>query len=68
MGDAGTELAQQCNNSEKQAKCAAPCAAVGADFGPLDADLAEVIDAWPTLPDAVRAAVLAMVRGGAGAQ
>jgi hypothetical protein len=27
-------------------------------------DLAEVIDAWPTLPDEVRAQILALVRRG----
>jgi hypothetical protein len=28
---------------------------------PLDADLARVVDAWPTLPAAIRAGVLALV-------
>jgi hypothetical protein len=30
---------------------------------PIDPDLAEVIKAWPALPIAVRAGILAMVRG-----
>src|SRR5262249_53345289 len=29
---------------------------------PIDTDLASVIDAWPTLPAAIRAGILAMVR------
>jgi hypothetical protein len=28
---------------------------------PLDANLARLIDAWPTLPGAIRAGILAMV-------
>ena len=41
---------------------AAESGAVGADSPPITADLAEVIEAWPTLPEAARAAILAMVR------
>ena len=29
---------------------------------PLDTDLAVIVDAWPSLPDAVKAGILAMVR------
>lgn len=29
---------------------------------PIDPDLARLIDAWPTLPDAMRAGIVAMVR------
>jgi hypothetical protein len=28
---------------------------------PLDADLQRVLDAWPTLPEHIRAAVLALI-------
>jgi hypothetical protein len=35
--------------------------AVGADSGPIDPDLAVIIDAWPTLPEAVRRKVVEMV-------
>jgi hypothetical protein len=28
----------------------------------LDADLARLVDAWPTLPDALRAGIVAMAR------
>jgi hypothetical protein len=30
---------------------------------PADGDLAEVVEAWPNLPAALRAGILAMVRG-----
>ena len=36
--------------------------ALGAREAPIDADSATVVDAWPTLPEAVKAGVLAMVR------
>ena len=46
----------------------------GAESGALDArkapddpQLAEVIDAWPGLPDAVQAGILAMIRAAGGA-
>jgi len=41
--------------------------ALGAREAPVDPDLAAVVDAWPTLPAAIKAGILAMVRaGGAG--
>ena len=36
--------------------------ALAAREAPSDPDLAELIDAWPTLPEAIRAGILAMVR------
>ena len=36
--------------------------AVGAAEARIDADLALVIDAWPTLPEAIKAGILAMVQ------
>jgi hypothetical protein len=33
---------------------------------PIDAALAALIDAWPTLPEAIRAGILAMVRAAGG--
>ena len=41
---------------------AAKIAAVGDDLPPLDPELAQVIKAWPTLPPAIREAILAMLR------
>ena len=41
---------------------AAKSAAVGDGFTPIDRDLASVIEAWPTLPPAIREAILAMLR------
>ena len=41
---------------------AAKSAAVGDDLPPLDPELAQVIEAWPTLPSAIREAILAMLR------
>jgi hypothetical protein len=43
-------------------KGAAKSAAVGDDLPPLDPELAQVIEAWPTLPPAIREAILAMLR------
>ena len=37
---------------------AAECDAVGDDLPPIDPDLAQVIEAWPTLPPAIREAML----------
>jgi hypothetical protein len=37
------------------------------DFTPIDPDVAEVAEAWPTLPQAVRAGILAMIRAAATA-
>ncbi len=41
--------------------------ALGAQNRPCDADLAEVVQSWPSLPDALRAGILAMVRAARGA-
>ncbi len=38
----------------------------GAKSGALDADLAVIIDTWPTLPETIRADVLALVRRARG--
>jgi hypothetical protein len=34
----------------------------GTKSGALNADLAAIAEAWPTLPEAIRAGILAMVR------
>jgi len=41
---------------------AAECAAVGDDSPPIDPELVQVIEAWPTLPPVIREAILAMLR------
>ena len=41
---------------------AAKSAAVGDDLPPITLDLAQVIEAWPTLPPAIREAILVMLR------
>ena len=46
------------------ARGAAESDAVGADSGYFDAGLRAVIDAWASLPEAVRAGILAMVKAG----
>jgi hypothetical protein len=40
----------------------AECGALGARDAPLDPDLAAVVDAWPALPAAIKAGILAMIR------
>jgi len=39
----------------------AECGAVAARKAPLDPDLAAVVDAWPALPAAIKAGILAMI-------
>ena len=41
---------------------AAECAAVDRENGPIDPELAQVIEVWDTLPPAIREAILAMLR------
>jgi hypothetical protein len=36
--------------------------AVDRENAPIDPELAQVIEAWPTLPPAIREAILAMLR------
>lgn len=40
--------------------------ALGAENGPKDPELGAIIHAWPTLPDAIKAGILAMVRAAGG--
>jgi hypothetical protein len=40
--------------------------AVAAETRPIDPDFAALIDAWPTLPQAIRAGILALVRAAGG--
>jgi hypothetical protein len=41
---------------------------VGAESELADPDLIELVNAWPTLPEATRASILAMVRTAKGGQ
>jgi len=40
----------------------AECGALGAREAPIDPELVAVVDAWPKLPQAIRAGILAMIR------
>jgi hypothetical protein len=44
------------------ATAGAESGAVGAAFGHFDADLLAVIEAWPSLPEKVKADILALVK------
>ena len=67
MTPTGLEPARQYSISSDSGTCAAPGAALGPDFGPIDPDLASVIDAWPSLPESNREAILAIVRSASDA-
>ena len=60
---AGEGNAEKTGDSDE---CAAPRAAQSAANPPFDADLQQLIDAWPDLPEAVKAGILAMVKAAAG--
>tara|TARA_B100000029_G_scaffold332468_1_gene324675 strand:+ start:195 stop:620 length:426 start_codon:yes stop_codon:yes gene_type:complete len=60
---AGIELKPYSSGRVAKSKTgAAKSAAVGDDLPPIDPELASVIEAWPTLPPAIREVVLAMLR------
>ncbi|HUT57138.1 MAG TPA: hypothetical protein VNA25_04610 [Phycisphaerae bacterium] len=66
MGDTGLEPGSV--SSCKSSALGIPVRERGAESGadsaetaPVHPDLAKVIEAWPTLPEAVRAGILAMV-------
>jgi hypothetical protein len=73
MGDEGLELRPDSTaNTTSVPRSGAESGAVAADpdaidgaasrlQSPLDADLAAVINAWPALPEAVKAGILAMI-------
>jgi hypothetical protein len=63
VGDTGLE--PTANSSEKTALSEADGAesgALGARNGPIDPQLASVIDAWPGLSEPIKAGILAMIR------
>jgi hypothetical protein len=51
-------------NSSGVPRSGAESGAVRSQNGLIDADLAVVVDAWPTLPEAIKTGILAMVRAG----
>lgn len=58
----GVELPQDSSGNTAIAdQSGAESGALGALDGPFDADLATVIEAWPGLPDAIKAGILAMI-------
>lgn len=62
MEAAGIEPAPKSSgNSGGRDQSGAECGALGAREAPADPDLAAVVDAWPTLPAAIKSAILAMI-------
>jgi hypothetical protein len=62
---AGTGFESPPQNAGKLAiayRSGAESGALGTDDGRFDIDLAAVVDAWPTLPDAIKEGILAMIR------
>jgi len=55
-----------CGGVGSERSRAAQSGAVPSAETPIDRDLAKIVAAWPTLSDAVRAGILAMVRASAG--
>jgi hypothetical protein len=63
MAGTGFELSQEsAGNSTGSDQSGAESGALGTGNGPIDAELAAVIEAWPSLPDAIKAGILAMVK------
>ncbi|MBM4225847.1 MAG: hypothetical protein FJ167_13985, partial [Gammaproteobacteria bacterium] len=56
-------LSQNLNNSQQGG---AKCGALDSESRPIDPELAELVAAWPTLPEPIRAGILAMVRAASG--
>jgi hypothetical protein len=54
------------DNSTNPAPGGAKSGALTIENLAIDPSLAALIDAWPTLPDAIRAGILAMVRAAGG--
>ena len=66
MDDEGLEHAREYSIFADSNVCAAPGAARPPDSAPTDPDLADLIDAWQTLPEAIRADILTMVQQAQG--
>ena len=62
MAEAGLELPQETPGKTHFSESGgAESGAVDAPSAPIPPELGKVIDAWPTLPEKVRARILAMV-------
>ena len=55
-------------NSDGREQRGAECGTTGAPNLPIDPGPASVVEAWPTLPDAIKAGILAMVGTAKGAR
>lgn len=65
MEAAGIEpMAKSSENRGVGDQSGAECGALGAREASIDPELAAVVDAWPGLPRAIKAAILAMIRAG----
>ena len=63
MGDEGLELYPDFTGKTELLKAgAAESGAVDAGKAPCDANLREIIEAWPALPESIKAGILAMVQ------
>ncbi len=56
------QVPKSSGKSDVPSEGGAKCGALSGDSGELPADLLLVIDAWETLPEAIKAGILAMVR------
>jgi hypothetical protein len=62
MGGTGLEHpGESTENTATSPTGGAESGALGAREAPIDPSLAAVVDAWPALPDAIKAGILAMV-------
>ena len=62
VGDTGLEHAMESSGGNgRGTQSAAESAALDAMEAPLGSDLRAVVSAWPNLPDAIRAGILAMI-------
>ena len=69
VGDTGLErFGFSAGNIPISGDGGAESGAVGARNAPVEVDLAQVTEAWPTLPEAVRASILAMVKAADGGE
>jgi hypothetical protein len=63
MGDTGLEQASESSrNPQVSDQGGAESGELCAENQPIDPNLTVIIEAWPTLPEAIKAGILAMVR------